>query len=206
MHFQYFNVDLPVVLEESIEICNELFSHFFWYAKYIFSIILILLGVSTLLRFRGIYRRQKISELGQKKEKPNLKEKLGKAYVVMGTAYIFLGFGIIFNFLTYILIWCLEPLPDQYLFNIIDYLELFETEEIIRIFDLNNTTNSFEELIFHIVALVSFVSNIQIASTVWFLLKDGIPIGNPVSTYLFLLTGIVEGILVGFTTCLPLFL
>jgi hypothetical protein len=174
--------------------------------KYISSIILILLGVFTLLRYRGLYRDQKKIDLGKKKEKAPVKKKLGKAHVIVGTAYIFLGFGIIFDFLIYILMWSLEPLPDQYLIYIIDLLELFEPEDILRFFDINKTTTPLEKLIFYIIAIISLIAFMQVTISIWFITKDGIPLGNPMVTYISLLMGIIEGVIVGFTTCLPLFI
>lgn len=206
MYVELTNLEVPIIVEEYLGVCNEFFSTFFWYIKYIFSIVFIILGFFTLLRYRGLYRNQKIMELGKKKEKTTIKEKLGKSHVIVGFTYIFLGFGITFNFLIYILIWCLEPVPDQYLFYILDYLQVFESEDIIRIFDINKATNDLEKLIFYIIAVISMVAFMQVAISIWFITKDGTPLGNPIVTYITLLTGIVEGIIVGFTTCLPLFL
>lgn len=206
MDLQVLNLEILTLLEDYIIVCNQFFSTFFGYLKYILSIILILLGIFTLLRYRGIYRTQKKMELGEKREKIPIKEKLGKAYVIVGMAYIFLGFGIIFNFLTYILFWCLDPLPDQYIIYIVDFLDIFESEDIIRVFDLVKTKNPFEEFIFYIIALFSLLAFMQVAISIWFITRDGTPLGNPMVTYLSLIAGIIEGILVGFTTCLPLFL
>lgn len=206
MYIEFTNLEIPIFVEECIGFCNEFFSTFFWYIKYIFSIVLILLGIFTLFRYRGLYRDQRIIELGNKKEKTAFRKKLRKSHVIVGTAYIFLGFGIIFNFLIYILIWCLEPMPDQYLIHILDYLEIFESEDIIRIFDINKTTNAFEMFIFYIIAVISLIAFMQVVISIWFITKDGTPLGNPIGTYINLLLGVVEEILVGFTTCFPLFL
>lgn len=206
MFVEFTNFEIPIDVEECIVVCNEFFSIFFWYMKYIFSIVLILLGIFTLLRYRGLYRDQKTIALGKSKEKIDIKKKLGKSHVIVGTAYIFLGFGIIFNFLIYILIWCLEPMPDQYLLYILDYLEVFESNDMMRIFNINKTTNAYEKFIFYIIAVISLIALMQVIIGIWFITKDGTPLGNPIVTYINLLIGVVEGILVGFTTCLPLFL
>lgn len=206
MFVEFTNFEIPIDVEECIVVCNEFFSIFFWYMKYIFSIVLILLGIFTLLRYRGLYRDQKTIALGKSKEKIDIKKKLAKSHVIVGTAYIFLGFGIIFNFLIYILIWCLEPMPDQYLLYILDYLEVFESNDMMRIFNINKTTNAYEKFIFYIIAVISLIALMQVIIGIWFITKDGTPLGNPIVTYINLLIGVVEGILVGFTTCLPLFL
>lgn len=206
-----FSQEIPDILpferiEQLFEVFNGLFFLFFSYSKYIFALILFLLGFLSLFKFRGIYRNEKISS-GLKDLKNNdWKDKVKKTNVIVGMIYIFMSFGIIFNFFTYILIWVLDPLPDKLIFEFMDISGIFDPEYLYHLSDINSSTlNPFEKTFYYFLALISFVGIIQIVVCVYYIIKDGTIIKHPARMISLLLGGVVEGILVGFTTALLFF-
>lgn len=71
-------------VERLFNIINGLFFLFFSYSKYIFTLILIILGLETLLKFRGIYRHERV--VGKIKDIKNKDwtEEMKKTYVIAG--------------------------------------------------------------------------------------------------------------------------
>jgi len=196
---------IPDVIGGLEEICmaiNEFLLLLFGYMKYIFALILMILGVMTLLRYRGIFMLQRYSYNSyEKKEK--FTEKLKKTHVILGIVYIFTGFGIIFNYLIYILIWCLDPLPDGLFFQFIDIGGMIEPQYILRISNIDLAITPHEKTIYLCIAYISLLSLIQVSLSIWFISKGRELLSHPNITYSILITGVMEGILAGFTTCLP---
>ncbi len=194
--------DIVNGLEELCMSINEFLLLLFGYMKYIFALILIILGIMTLLRYRGIYILQRYSQNSyDKKEK--ITEKLKKTHVILGIVYIFTGFGIIFNYLIYILIWVLDPLPDGLFFQFLDIGGMIEPQYILRISNIDFAIQPHEKTIYICVAYFSLLSLIQISTSIWFISKGGQLLTHPNMTYSILISGVMEGILAGFTTCLP---
>ncbi len=195
----------PKTFEIIFQIINSLFFLFFSYLKYIFAFILILLGTLILLKFRGIHRHDRLIN-DSEDSRNDWKVNLTKSHIMTGTLYIFMGFGIMFNFLTYILIWLLEPLPDRLVFEFIAASWIFDSEYIYCLSDINSTLNSYEQTLYFSLALISFISILQIVLCIWFIIKEGNIIKNPIKIFSILMSGIVEGIFAGFTTSLFFFI
>lgn len=194
-------------VEQLFNIINGLFFLFFLYSKYIFALILIILGLMTLLKFRGYHRKERV--MGGIKEFKNKdwKEKMKKTYIIVGLIYIFMGFGIIFNFLTYILIWMLEPLPDKFIFEFLKVGGVLDPEYLAHLSDINHSTiNPYERAFYYFLALISFLGILQIMVGIYFIIKQGNIIKNPIRIFFMIMGGIIEGILAGFTTSLLFFI
>lgn len=194
-------------VEHFFNIINGLFFLFFSYSKYIFAGILLILGLETLLKFRGIYRHERV--MGRIKDIKNKdwKTKMKKTYIIVGLTYIFMGFGIVFNFLTYILIWILEPLPDRFIFKFLSVSGVMDPEYLSHLSDINNNAiNPYERTFYYSLALTSFLGILQIMVGIYFIIKQGNLIKNPTRIFLMIMGGIVEGILAGFTTSLLFFI
>jgi len=186
-------------LEDFCLSINEFFLTFFGYMKYLFAIILMILGVLTLLRYRGIYLHQRFRNKTYKNEE--LKEKLKKSHVFVGILYFFMGFGMLFNYLIYILIWVLDPLPDRFFFDFINVGNIIKPYDMLRISNIELALAPHEATIFLSVAFISFLSLLQISVCIWFICKGSLL--HPNYVYTILIAGVMEGILAGFTTCLP---
>lgn len=194
-------------VERLFNIINGLFFLFFSYSKYIFALILIILGLETLLKFRGIYRHERV--VGKIKDIKNKDwtEEMKKTYVIVGLIYVFMGFGIVFNFLTYILIWILEPLPDRFIFEFLTASNVLDPKYLSRLSDINShTINPYERTFYYLLALISFLGILQIMVGIYFIIKQGNVIKNPTRIFFMIMGGIVEGILAGFTTSLLFFI
>ena len=132
--FQLFikgiNLDNPISeiflgIEKLCELFNEFFLIFFTYIKYIFAFVLIIIGLMTILRYRGIYSIEKLKQQSKLVGNESWKEKLKQTHVFLGMIYLLMGFGIIFNYITYILIWSFDPLPDRFIFRFINFIQFF---------------------------------------------------------------------------------
>jgi len=197
-----FSTLIPDVVGGLEDLCfsiNEFFLTFFGYMKYIFALILIILGIMTLFRYRGVSMFQKFNQSSYKEE--NVKEKLKNSHVFIGIIYIFMGFGILFNYLIYILIWVLDPLPDRLFFEFINVGNIIKPYDMLRISNIELALAPHEATIYLCVAFISFLSLLQISVCIWVICRGTFL--HPNTIYTVLIAGVLEGILAGFTTSLP---
>ena len=196
------NYALDSVLDPLEEICSEFNSFaliFFQYFKYIFVIVLIGCGVLTLLKLRGYYfkSRSYSVEVGSNKKDSFIKPRL-----IVGAVYIFIGFGILFNYLIYFFIWLLDPLPDRFIFNIINLIDI-DPFILNRITDIHSAIYPHEQTVYYVVAILSFTNSIHLTVSIWYLLNN---VNNPRKTIIWLFSSVPGGIFFGFTTFMPFML
>jgi len=178
---------------------NNFFLIFCKYLKYIFVLIILLIGILTLLRLRGVYRQSRLVGTDKKEDT------FTKIRLILGSLYIFLAFGILFNYLTYFLIWILEPLPDRLIYNFLDFSDI-NPFNMNGIKDISMSQYPHEKTIYYCFAFGSLTSVLAILLSLWYLINNNRVITNPRATMAYLFTGVTGGILFGFTTCLPFFL
>ena len=184
------------------EICSEFNSFaliFFQYFKYIFVIVLIGCGVLILLKLRGYYFR---SRSFSAKGDSNKKDPFIKPRLVVGAVYIFIGFGILFNYLIYFFIWLLEPLPDRLIFNLISLIDI-NPFNLNRITDIHSAIYPHEQACYYIVAMLSFTSTIHSTVAIWYFINN---VRNPRKTIKWVFSSVPGGIFFGFTTFMPFML
>ena len=180
---------------------NEFALIFFRYMKYILFFILFLIGILTLLKLRGHYTLDKIGN--GEKEFTDI-NKLRKPRLFLGSIYITLAFGILFNWLTLAMIFVLEPLPDRLIFNFINFHDIIDPYTMNRIMDISASIYPHEQTIYYCVAMGSFIAITDVIIAIWYLVNR-VPF-NPKMGFSLLIGGVTAGILLGFTTCLPFFL
>ena len=188
-------------INEILAIINNFFELSFFYVKFIFAGILLLIGALTLLSLRG---RFFLERLRYSKEEKLADNPLTKPRLIIGTIYIILGFGIIFNWFTYFLIFILNPLPDRFIFIYIEFTGIFDPFYLNRISDIQLAQLEYEKTIYYGLAIFSFLAILSILLSIRQLV-----LGNGKDSrkaIIAMIGGIMMGILVGFTTCLPLFL
>ena len=180
---------------------NEFALIFFRYMKYILFFILFLIGILTLLKLRGHYTLDKIGN--GEKEFTDI-NKLRKPRLFLGSIYIALAFGILFNWLTLAMIFVLEPLPDRLIFNFINFHDIIDPYTMNRIMDISASIYPHEQTIYYCVAMGSFIAITDVIIAIWYLVNR-VPF-NPKMGFSLLIGGVTAGILLGFTTSLPFFL
>ena len=74
---------------------NDFMLNIFMFLKFILGFVLILIGTLTVLKIRGIYLQIRIKQ-GEKET-----DQLNTVRIILGMIYLFMGFGIIFNFFIY---------------------------------------------------------------------------------------------------------
>jgi len=179
---------------------NNTIELFFGYMKFIFFVILLVIGILTLLSLRGKYFLERIRYSKEEKLADN---PMTKPRLILGSVYIIIAFGILFNWFTYFLIVVLDPLPDRLIFNLIPLSDSISWFDLNRLLDINKVVYPYEKTIYYGVAIASFISILDITISLWQIINNG----RDVKKSLFsLIGGIVTGIMTGFTTCLPLFL
>ena len=194
-------------LEEWLKVIDNSFIAFnffvellFRYFKYIFFGILLIIGILTLLSLRGTYFLERIRYSKEEKLEDN---PMTKPRLILGTSYIVMSFGILFDWFTYFLIVVLDPLPDRLIFNFVQLPDTINLFDLNRISDISQVIYPCEKTIYYIVALFSLGAILDITISIWHIINAR----KSVRKYFFyLIGGIVDGILTGFTTCLPLFL
>lgn len=196
------NYALDSFLDPLEKIClefNRFALIFFQYFKYIFVIVLIGCGVLTLLKLRGYYFR---SRSFSAKEDSNKKDPFIKPRLIVGAVYIFIGFGILFNYLIYFFIWLLDPLPDRFIFNLISLIDI-DSFNLNRITDIHSAIYPHEQTFYYIVAMFSFTNTIHSTVSIWYLLNN---VRNPRKTIIWVFSSVPGGIFFGFTTFMPFML
>lgn len=100
--FQIYSLDNPLNdflkgLEAWCVAFNEFAVIFFGYMKYILVLILLGIGILTLLKLRGVYIHERLNQYDT-----SIKEtyQLQKPRLMLGTAYIGIALGILFNYFT----------------------------------------------------------------------------------------------------------
>lgn len=187
-------------LENWCEEFNDFALTFFIYLKFIFVLILITIGILTLLKLKGIYLKVRTKEL-EKKE-----DRLKNLRLFMGWTYIFLGLGILFNYLIYFLIWALEPLPDRFIFRFLNFHGKINPEHINRIKEINASRYPHEKSIYYCIAIFSFISTLDLILCVWYLINNNRVISKPRIVIMNLIGSVMGVIIFGLTTFLPFFL
>ncbi|MFX1389648.1 MAG: hypothetical protein ACFE9Z_06235 [Promethearchaeota archaeon] len=191
--------DIIVGLENFCIVFNDFFLIFHIYLKYIFVFIILTIGIFTLLKLRGVYRQSRLIDKSEKQDmfiKPRL---------ILGCSYIVLAFGILFNYLTYFLIWILDPLPDRLIYNFMSFSGI-DPFYLNGIMDISLSQFPHEKTIYYCFSFLSLMAILQILLSLWYLINNNRLISNPRKTIAILFSGIIEGILFGFNTCLPFFL
>ena len=206
MEISNYSLNSYYLLDDTINILENFCIAFNQYAliyftifKYLFVFILIGCGILTLLKARRIYFRSRSFSSEKDENKTN---SLTKPRLIVGTAYIVIGSGILFNYLTYFLIWILDPLPDRLVFSFINLIDI-DPYAINRIADIHLAIYPHEKTIYYAISMLSFVNTIHIALSIWYFLNK---VRNPRDTLVILLKVVPGGILFGFTTFMPFML
>ena len=180
---------------------NNFLELVFFYLKYIFFGILLIMGILTLLSLRGRYF---LERLRYNQEEKLANSPLTKPRIILGSFYIVFAFGILFNWFTYFLIIILDPLPDRLIFNYIEFAGIIDPFQLNRISDISLAIYDYEKTIYYGVGILSFVAVLDLMISIWQLINKG---GKDTKKVIItLISGLILGILSGFTTCLPLFL
>jgi len=192
-------IDIVNFFESFCIVFNQYANIIFIILKYIFVIVLIGCGVLTLLKARGIYFRTRAfsSEKDDNKTDP-----LTKPRLILGTVYIVVGSGILFNYLTYFLIWFLDPLPDRLIFSLINLIDI-DPYAINRITDIHLAIYPHEKTLYYIIAMSSFGSTVHFILTIWYFLSKP---KNPRKVVINMFIVVPECVLFGFTTFMPFML
>ena len=173
----------------------------FGYLKYIFFGILLIIGILTLFALRGKFILERIRYSKEEKLSDN---PMTKPRLILGSFYIVFAFGILLDWFTYFLLFLLDPLPDRFIFNFISFTGLIDPFALNNISDISKVVYPYEKTIYYGVAILSFLALVTIVISLWQIInKEGTITKKSIVS---LITGVVTGLLAGFTTCLPLFL
>ena len=164
------------------------FQAMFQFMKYTFVFIILFIGLLTLTRLRGIYLQQRSK--GIEKEE----DQLGKVRLILGTLYVCFGFGILFNYLIYFLIWIFSPLPNGLIYSLIEMGSRYIPEDYLFLRD--------RLLIYMhpIIAFASFLGIIYFFLSLYYLINNNRVISNPHGIVQLLIKSIVMIIFLGFST------
>lgn len=185
-------------LENWCEEFNQFALVLFVYLKFIFIFIMFSIGTLTILKLRGIYFKTR----GNTEENDYLR----KPRLALGCFYIFFAFGILFNFLTYFLIWALDPLPDRMVFNFINFHGKIDPHYMNRIENINECKYPHEKTIYYFIAIASFFYTLNLILSIWYLINNNRVISKPRNVLMNLLHSLIGAIFFGFSTFLPFFL
>jgi hypothetical protein len=191
--------DIAIPLEVWCIEFNKFAIIYFQSIKFIFALILLMCGISTLLKLRGFYFKSRLISSENKKGEKSL---LTKPRLILGSAYIILACGILFNYFICFLIWAFEPLPDRLIFNFIPLIDL-DPYITNRITDIHSAIYPHEKTFYYIVAMLSFSFTLHLILSIWYFIYKS---KHPRQTMKHLVISISGVIIFGFTTFMPLML
>ncbi len=191
--------DIIAGLENFCIVFNNFFLILCQYLKYIFVFIILSIGILTLLRLRGVYRQSRL--VGKDKQE----DQFMKPRLILGCSYIVLAFGILFNYITYFLIWILDPLPDRLIYNFIAFSGI-DPYYLNGIIDISTSQFPHEITIYYCFSFGSLMALLTVLISIWYLVNNNRLINNPRNVLIWLISGVLQGVLFGFNTCLPFFL
>jgi hypothetical protein len=158
----------------------NLFQIIFIFLKFTIVGILFCIGILVLFRLRGVYLQQRV-----KGEVSNNNRAMRRIRLILGFTYIITGFGILFNYLIYILIWFFRD------FNGFLLLSLNSISNVIPVEYRANIT-LFIELFHPIIAILSFSAILQYVMALFYLINNNRVISNPKKAITLLIISTIE--------------
>jgi len=185
-------------LDQVVETVNIFFFIYLSYSKYILVIIMLFIGILTLLKLRGVYFHQRLKTTEELSKESN---QIKKIRLILGCVYIIIASGILFNYLTYFLMWILEPLPDGFIFYLIDLIN-FNFEAVIG----RSIIISEYSITYNFIAFWSYNGVLHLILTLWNFIDKSRPLVNPRKALKNLVLSLAICLFCGFTTFMPYFL
>ena len=180
---------------------NGISSVFFSALKYVLFFLLLIMSLLALLKFKKNYAIFKLNF-----NNTSLEDKfmLKRKQLIIGVIYLVLGFGILLDFLTYFLLIILDPIPDRFAFDLLNYIGAFNPWALNGVIDTSSFGSPIETTVFYTFTLVSLICFTDILVSIWLIITENIV--HIKKAFFSLFFGVFLGFLVGFTTFLPLIL
>ena len=180
---------------------NGILAIFFSALKYVLFVLLIIMSVITLLKFKKNY-----SIFHANVANKNLPEGfvLKKKQFIGGIVYLILAFGILFNFITYFMLAILDPIPDRFALQLLNSISFFNPWPLDGVIDISNFGSSIEMTVYYVFMIGSLICFVEVLVSIWLILTENI--FHIKKVFLNLFAWIFMGFLFGFTTFLPLLL
>jgi len=180
---------------------NDISSVFFSALNYILFLLLIIMGFLALLKFKKNYAIFKLNV-----NEKSLEEKyvLKMKQLIIGIAYLVIAFGILFDYITYFMLIVLEPIPDRFALEFLNYAGVFNPWALNGVIDTCSFASPMEMTVFYAFTFASFICFVEVLVSIWLIITENII--HIKKVFLNLFAWIFMGFLVGFTTFLPLLL
>lgn len=135
------------------------------------------------------------------------KLQLGKSketHVILGVFYFALATGILLGYLVHVLMFVLDPIPDAFLYDFINFAGFIPEEFMARFQDPDLAVYPYEKSIYYCFALTSFTGFAGIIMGLRFMIMYA----NKTHTTSFKLfiAGVIDCLLFGFTTFMKCFI
>jgi len=85
----------------------------------------------TLFRYRDVYQLERLRNQSKNYIEPNLKDKVKQSHIILGMIYLCILLGIFFGYFTHFLIWILDPLPDRFIFQFINFSDFYNIDDYV---------------------------------------------------------------------------
>ena len=115
-----------------------------------------------------------------------------------------LAFGILFDFITYFLIIILDPIPDRFALQFLNYAGVFTPWALDGVINTSNFGSPIEMTVYYAFTIASLISFVEVLVSIWLIITENII--HIKKVFLNLFAWIFMGFLFGFTTFLPLLL
>lgn len=180
---------------------NVISSTFFSALKYILFLLLVIMGLLALLKFKKNYA---IFKLNAKDTSLEEKYMLKRKQLIIGIVYFILAFGILLDFVTYFMLIILDPIPDRFALQFLNYAGVFNPWALNGVIDTSSFGSPIETTVFYAFTFASLICFVEVLVSVWLIITENII--HIKKVFLNLFAWIFIGFLMGFTTFLPLLL
>jgi hypothetical protein len=154
--------DISKILSNFINFLTFLFT----FLKYTLILILFCIGILILSKLRGVYFKQKILD------NPMESIFLNRIRLILGTFFIIIALGFLFNYLTYFLIWIFHDF-DCFIYIFIRLSALLFLEQF------SNSVEPFIDIIRPIISIGSFIALTQYALVIFYVVSNTGVLSNP---------------------------
>ena len=180
---------------------NGILEIFFSALKYVLFALLIIMSVLTLLKFRKNYNFFKVNAANKNSPEGFV---LKKKQLIGGIVYMVLAFGILFDYITYFMLIILDPIPDRFALQLLNYFGVFNPWSLDGVINTSNFVSPIETTVYYVFTVASLICFVEVLVSIWLILSENI--FHIKKVFLHLFAWIFMGFLFGFTTFLPLLL
>ena len=99
---------------------------------------------------------------------------LKRKQLIGGIVYMLLAFGILYDFITYFMLIILDPIPDRFALEFLNYAGVFNPWALNGVIDMSSFGSPIETTVFYGFTFASFICFVEVLVSIWLIITDNI--------------------------------